>query len=101
MRAQTRQTAARTVLVLLFGVTPCFAGATQELEQSARYHEACSHHYSQLEHDAQEVARDFCSNRGGIRSVAPFEHDEELIRINEFSKAYRCTVKSRVECYAE
>lgn len=77
------------------------AGATHDLVQSAVYFDECSNHFDQLEHDAREAATDFCANLGGIDDIDPFEHDEEIIRENEFSKKFSCTVRGRVECYAD
>jgi len=79
---------------------PAAAGTTKALEQSAVFLDSCGTHYGQLEHDARQDAFDFCANLGGVDEYAPFEQSEEIIRENEFSKKYRCTVTGEVECYA-
>jgi len=81
--------------------TTASAGGTKDLEQSEVYLNDCSSHFGQLEHDARQVARDFCAELGGIDQLEPFAQSEEIIRENEFSKKYRCTVRSRVECYED
>lgn len=86
--------------LLLATPTAGLANAGQPLEQTGTYLDSCSFHYGQLESDARQAARDYCGDLGGIRSIDDFEHREEIVRENEFSKKYRCTVTSRVACYA-
>lgn len=81
--------------------TSAVAGATKDLEQSGVYLDACPSHFSQLEHDAREVAREFCAELGGVDEFEPFEQSEEIVRENEYSTKYRCTVRGRVACYAD
>ena len=92
--------AAALVAVLAWPFGTAMAGATHDLEQSATFLDQCAFHFGQLESDARQAGRDFCSNLGGVQSIDDFEHHEELVRENEFSKKYHCTVTSRVECYA-
>jgi hypothetical protein len=81
--------------------TAATAGASKDLEQSEIFLNDCSSHFGQLEHDAREVARDFCADLGGVDQLEPFAQSEELIRENEYSEKYSCTVRSRVECYED
>jgi hypothetical protein len=81
--------------------SPARAGATRDLEQSAVYFDECSGHFGQLEHDAREAARVFCAELGGIEDLEPFVQDEEIVRVNEFSKKYSCTVRGKVKCFAD
>lgn len=76
------------------------AGASRDIERSGEYQNKCSFHYGELEKDARALAADFCANLGGVQSLARFELSEDIIRVNEFSKKYSCTVRTQVTCYA-